>query len=635
MSIQPRFPSHTARLLSLLAGVFALAGTVTAQTARFGDTVTGWHYYFNQIQATVNSQDGLGRRLVNLERVGTTSNFDFVTVDKAGPYPATATTAVYDLTSAQLSSALGSSLRLLDLEVRIVNDSERFTAILVPNSGATAVNGWAWYFNQTRAQVQNYIAQNPQYRLIDIERYTKEGTTRYAFIAVHNSGAEARSHWGLLWEASTSTVNSTLQLNAPSILIDVEVESISLQGTRFTGIWTRAPEGANTTFHADLSQASLIERVSQSGGRIVGLRRYTNMVDNTVFAVSTIDNSNAETRRIRNLMDSRTNMDGNPAGGRRGFHIQRDTGQVIASLDADFAYEPASSLKIAHAAATFELVAAGLANLNEGEWRHASDSDACPFNTSYTGTTRYTLGQVVRRTMRESDNTQTNHLRVLLDDGGDIFSGVNAFLSDQGLVTAQQRHHIGCMGTPLAFGQLPFFNRFTAREAVNLYLRIGRGQVFSTSWRDELFFNHMRNWPQDRTGSEGTRLNTIIDTEAAAARVTAANRTAFKNALRFAWKAGGYGLTWNAPPQFPNLYDEHIWHSDSGWASLPLRDASGNIVRRNYGLAIYRHEAPREGDRMLIYGDFAELLRVPLREALETWSDRIFCNGFEGAGCGG
>ncbi|MCX7556218.1 serine hydrolase [Xanthomonadaceae bacterium JHOS43] len=589
-----------------------ITGVAAAQPTRFSDIETGWTWQYGASASTVNAQNGQGQRVVNLERVGTGSTYDMVTVTNSGSHAAPGTVVVHNQTFTQLNDYLtANNRRPLDLEVDESGGQERLTTVTVPNSGATGVSGWGWLVRTSQADITTWLNQNPGLRPIDLEVYTLGAQKHYAVVAVGNSGAEQRT-WGTFWNATPTTIGNILAANSPSLLLDLELESAGTAATppRFSGIWVNAPVGAGHWWYPALDAQGVSERVAQHGARLVTLKRYARWDGATRFAVSMIDNVNAETRRIRGILDSR------PAGGITGFQIKRAGGDVLASLNHDYGFEPASTLKIAHSAATMLRASQGLEDLDALEnYNDPVSPDACPnSNESTTGPQR-TLGHIVRQTMRRSDNRATRHLRRLLDDGGTAFSGVNTFIAAQGLSGTEVLHDIGCFAPT---DDVPF-NRFTARDAVRLYERIGNGSIFNTTWRDRLFDEHMLNWPQDRNSSARPwpALRALMDAEFAATNLQTNERNDFRDSFRLALKPGGYSWDWPSEG-----YDNVAWRSMAGWARVPHRIVvAGNfgVVNRDYGLAMFRDWASEADDAAQVYNDFVELLRLPIREALQSW----------------
>ena len=587
-----------------------IAGMAAAQPARFSDVETGWTYWYSANAATINGLAGEGQRVINLERVGTGATYDAVAVTNSGSYAASGTVVVYNQTVAQLSTYLNdNNRRPLDLEVDESSGQERITAVTVPNSGGTAVTGWQWGMRLTQAQITTWMSQNPTYRLMDLEAYTLGAQKHYGFVAVHNSGTEQRSPWGVIWDATPTTINTTLAAGGPRLLLDLELESAGTitNPPRFSGIWVNAPASAGHWWYSGLDAQGVSERLAQHGARLLTLKRYSRWDGATRFAVSMIDNVNAETRRIRAIMDGRE------SGGITGFQIKRAGNHApLASLNQDYVFEPASTLKIAHSAGTILRVAQGLETLNQIEnYNDPTDPDACPNTNEGTTGPQRSLGHIIRQTMRRSDNRATRHLRRLLDDGGAAFSGVNAFIAAQGLSSDNTlvQHDIGCGAPP---------NRFTATDAVRMYERIGDGSIFSAAWRDVLFDDHMLNWPLDRQAA----LNTIITQEVANTQLQPHEATTFRDTLRVAWKGGGY--------EWGGLH----YRSQAGWARLPHRSVLGNgfvTLNRDYALAMFHDSATLDCDIIQnnvcvgqqgawhVYNDFHQLLRLPIREALQSW----------------
>ena len=89
--------------------------------------------------------------------------------------------------------------RLVGLEVTAVTNAgePRFQVRMVANSGAYAVPGWGWYYDQTPAQITALLNANSG-RLIELARYNRGGgQIRYALVMVSNSGTMARG-WSYL-----------------------------------------------------------------------------------------------------------------------------------------------------------------------------------------------------------------------------------------------------------------------------------------------------------------------------------------------------------------------------------------------------------------------------------------------------
>lgn len=594
----------------LAAAVAWPAAALSANGERWLDTPTGWSYLLGATPTQVGSQALQGRRVFNLERVGTSDTYDLITVSNSGVHAASGTAIVYNRTLAELQAHLADNQhRLLDLEVDGSTGTERFTAITVPNSGDTAVSAWSWVVRRSTTQLASWFTQNPSVQLVDLEVYALGGTTYYAAVGASLAGARTTSY--LINATATEITAALTERNAVLIDIELTTNGGALQPARFAAVMTRAPAGAGAWWYPALTAAEVAERLAQHGGRLVALHRWTSAYGSVHYAASILDNANAETRRIRSLLDA------SQAGGVTGFKVKQVNGEVIAALNEDYAFEPASTLKIAHSAAVINRVEATDNALDEMRAYHdPCDPDACPDTHNCVTGEQRNLGHVVRRTMRRSDNTATLHLSNLLDDGGTARSGVNDFLAAQGLSSATRlRHNIGCFAPT---NNVPF-NSLTARDAVLLYERISRGLIFTADWRDVLFNEHMLNWPQDRASGNRpwVRLRALLQEELDATDLTVAERAEFLDRFRLAYKAGGYG--WNSPA---NGYDNVAWLSIAGWSRLIHRqEVLGALSEstRDYALVMFRDWGAADLGADEVYNTFTELLRQPIRRAAQSW----------------
>jgi hypothetical protein len=218
--------------------------------------------------------------------------------------------------------------------------------------------------------------------------------------------------------------------------------------------------------------------------------------------------------------------------------------------------------------------------------------------------------------LRVSDNTATQYIRQTLDDGDGAFSGVNDFIDSQGLSTSTGvNHDIGCFAPT---NNVPF-NSFTANDAVLLYERIANGSIFNADWRDTLFNDRMINWPRDRSSSNATftKIRALVDQEMDNTDLQTNERNDFLDQMRIVYKAGGYG--W-ATDTFP----ETFWGSLAGWAQFPHITVFNGIrltSPREYSFVMYQDWVTNVPGGEQVYADVIELLRTPIRDALQSWDD--------------
>lgn len=119
---------------------------------------------------------------------------------------ATAWNSYTGLTPAQITQALGSTNRLVDL--RQDPGGSTYTVTMVSDGGAYRVSGWWWYYEVTAPQVSSYLSTN-RARLISLSR-NPDGT--FDVVMVSNTGTADRAWWWYYGE-SPAQISSELSTN--------------------------------------------------------------------------------------------------------------------------------------------------------------------------------------------------------------------------------------------------------------------------------------------------------------------------------------------------------------------------------------------------------------------------------------
>ena len=582
---------------ALLAVAVLGAAPAMAQSEKILDTPTGWTYFYGATATTINNEIIAGRRPFTIQRVGANS-YDVVTVQNSGSYavPGFSTGNMhYNRTLSQLNGELNNR-RLVSLDCYDVSGQTQMTAISVPNSGSGAV-GWGWLVGQTRQQIIDWISNSSTpLRLLDLSIYTSGGQKRYSAVAVVNQGSQSQGWW-YYFDKTITEVGQLLQQNNAR-LIDIELETAPsiISPARFACVMVAQNPGANWVY-GSLSQSQVNETIGQTGGRLTGLHRYTNSTGNTRYAVSLVDNANAQTRRVRDSMASSVTT------GSYGFMLKQVNGPVLASLHENFAFEPASTLKILHAAYAIRECALGNRTLDGDIWvpnRCTTQywNDICPDIDYSCNSGLEPLSDTVRFMMRNSHNGRTRTLE-------DLFgrTTLNNFAAGPGgLVNTEINHHIGCGAPP---------NTTSSFDMVRFYERISNGTFFSAAWRNQLFGLMINLDEYGFTNSAFSLLNGIINQEAAGTDLTAAELADFRGSVNAAFKAGSY------------LHNGDYYRSVAGWTTLPFKVFGANgwmTVQRDYAQASFVHAGTDAGSTVA-YSVRSEVMREQIREALETWDD--------------
>lgn len=593
-------------LLTLLLLVLSacLAVPVQAQPEKILDTPAGWTYLYGATSSTINAEVNAGRRPFQIKRVAANS-YDVITVANSGAYamPGFGTGNMhYNRTLSQLSGEL-TNRRLVSLDCYDTSGLTLMSAVSIPNTGAQGA-GWGWLVGQTRQQIIDWVANSTTpLRILDLSIYISGGQKRYSAVAVVNQGAQQQGWWWYFDKTGEEVGQLLTQNDARLVDIELETAPTILTPARYAVVMVAQNPGANWVY-TSLTASQVNEAVGQTGGRLTNLHRYTNAFGNTRFAVCLVDNADQPTRRLRDLMAGEFNQ------GVYGFKLKRVGGPVEKSLNEQYVFEPASTLKILHGAYAVYQTANNLPNaigLDDEIWvpnRCGTTywNNVCPDTDYFCNSGDELLRTTVSSMMRSSHNGRTRTIE-------DLFgrSTINNFASQLGGTSNTEiNHYIGC-------GEPP--NTTTADDMVRFYERIGDGTFFDGGWRDELA-GMMQNLDSNGWSGGGRNgfqvLDQIISDEAAGTSLTSAEILSFKNNLQIAHKIGGY---WNGDGTF-------VSSSVAGWAQIPFKVNFGGswiTLDRDYAFAVYVSGA-LDGENEYVYTQARlEILREEIREALATW----------------
>jgi beta-lactamase family protein/polyglycine hydrolase-like protein len=544
-------------------------------------TPTGWWWYYGvtpaQLSSIVNSTGG---RIVSLQvEQASPLLFTVALVSNTGSY-AKSWWYYYGLTANQLSTNITNlNARIASLDAYEINGTTYFAAVLISNTGADA-KAWWWYYGVTPAQISSLVTQNSA-RLVDLRSYVTSGVTRYAAVMISNTGADAMSWWWY-YNVTPNQIGSLLSQNNAFL---ISIEPADASGSTFNVVMEQN-QGIYWWWYYGMTAADLSDRLSQNGARLLDVKTYF-VNGSRRFAAVMVNNSNAATTRVGNILRSGTD-------GETGLYLKQVNGNVQASLQANRVFEPASSIKILIALHAMRQVDAGLASLNQSVVVYAAPaSGSCPTNTII-GTE--TMSNAILQMLESSDNERT---KAMIDTFG--FAAINQTASDVGLSGTQLNHYPGCGGPPA--------NEFTLADAGKIYEGIATASLITASSRDALYAR-MPAQAGDFTGI-ASAVNAIIDAEAPGYGLTAAEISQFKSATKTHYKAGGYTLC----PSSPCLE----YRSVAGDAEIPMC-TRGLVGNRNYVWGIFIDGATSAAAANNTFNAAkAEPLREPLRSSLSTW----------------
>jgi hypothetical protein len=579
-----------------------LAAPAAAQVEEILDDPAGWTFRYGATSAEITTDINAGLRPFSIQRVAANS-YDVLTVENAGSYAVSGFgtgNMHYNRTSTQLGTELANR-RLVSLDCYEESGVTRMTAISIPNTGAGAAS-WGWLVGQSLQQIVDWVNNaTPAIRITDLSIYTVGGTKYYSAVAVYNQGAQYQGWWWY-FDKTEAEIAALLTQNSAR-LIDIELETAPsiFSGARFAAVMVAQNPGGGW-FDASSTGTQTGNLIGQTGGRLTSLHRYTTALGTTAYAVALVDNANDQTRRVRGYMGAQATQ------GSYGFKLKQVGGPVIASLNENFVFEPASTMKILHGVGAIRECAQGDLSLAGDIWvpnrcTTPSWNNVCPDN-SYSCDSGYEpLETTLRGMLRSSHNGRTRTIEELV--GRTTLNNLADFTAD--LTNTQINHTLGCL-----CGNTP--NTTTAADLTSLYEQIADGSLFNSTWSEELFgiMANVTDWGYGTNSDEAfNTLRIVINEEAAQTNLTASEILDFRAALQFSAKGGDYGC------------DGVSWRSTAGWYSIPSKFYSLGLwftTRREYTVATFVDAGVAPGSAVA-YSAAEELVREQIRAALETWDD--------------
>lgn len=604
----------------------------TARQAELGEALntapTAWAWYFGQTASQVGSLlTANNGRLVSLQVESTSPLlFTVAMVQNTGTYQK-AWWWFFGQSASQLG-ALAQSLnaRIVSIDPYLVDGTLNFAAILISNTGSDAA-GWSWFFGQTPDEIASLLQQNNA-RLIDISQYTVNGTTLYAVVMISNTGSNAANSHYYLGKTPTE-IGQLLQQNSAFL---TDIEPADPNGATFNVIMNQNTTGEFWWWYFGLNANQVGDRLSQNGARPLDVKTYF-VNGSRLFVTIMLNDSNAETTRVGQILRTGTSAE-------TGLYLKQVGGPVLASLQETFKYDPASSQKILVALHLLKQVDAGNRTLGTTTAYYANGNNIS-FNTSCptaaascnsppaggtivpacngtvspccsTAVTSPTMATLLERMLTLSDNAAT---RAIVDNFGG-FAPFNAEATAVGMTGTDLNSYIGC-GPPT--------NTMTLADAAKLYESIANGTALKTATRSTLYASMPTDDPVSITAGFAGALTAalaIVDAEAPAFGLTAAQIAQFKTELHLHYKAGGF--TWNGSSDA----------SITGIAVVPSCAGSSQSTT-SYVWGVFVNGDTTNSNT---FGNAqSEPLREPIRAALSGWaacSCAPTCNLGQGCGSG-
>jgi hypothetical protein len=594
---------------------------------------TAWWTYTNVTEAQVSTYLRTnGARLTDIEIYNPgTSRFTVTMVKNTGSYAVSSWWWYYGLTANGVANKLTlHSGRLVDLDPYVVNGGVRYAVIIVPNSGPTA-RAWSYFTSTTSSNLGSYVSSSG-HRLIDLDTYTLNGVKRYTAVLVANSGDDANTWW---WYINQTTAGvSNLISSKGARIVDLDRQD---DGTwNVVMVKNVAPDAASWWWYTNFtSLGAAVDRANQLGARIVDIETYLNSSGSRRYAAVLIDNSNAETRRVRAKFGSYFNdASGNPKGIYEAY-LKSMTSGALVTLNQNKATEVASTLKVLHLLHALQQVANGDDTLNTSDvdvyWYGMGSvsgaNNVCPDptlddNTSdphSTQTLRTTLNQMIRSSNNASTRAIVLRYRPVTSGSGQ-YTPFNTTAAANNMESTQLRNDIGC-------GLKDGGNLTTADDLSTVYERVHKGLTLDDTRRTEFWNTYQSTLGANNTSEVAAKIAAIVDKEAALLGKSTSVATSFKQQVQFAAKRGGYGVCRaGTGGSGQPACDRRVIRTYSGRLILPAK-SSGSTVQRAYTFGSILSDYPTTcwgcaTETSIINNAVdatGEIFRTVIRDALKTW----------------
>jgi hypothetical protein len=540
-------------------------------------TPTDWWWFSNATPAQITAKVNEGYRLFDLEVTSSAPTFSAVLVRNSGVH-GKGWWWLFGQSDAQVASFLNANTaRIIDQEIYYVNGVKLNAVIMIPNTGTNA-RAW-WYFSGISFSTIGTLVSNNAARLVDIDSYTVNGTQLWSVVMVRNSGVDAKGWWYFAG-VTPSQIAQALNTNNARITdlerLDNGTYAVIMEQSQGEGWW----------WYLGVTETDINNLTAQNGARIIDIERYFDPFRGFVYNVVMLDNLNPQSRRMSTYLAARQ------SGGSYGHYVKQVNGSVLAGLQTDFIFEPASTIKALHHVHAMRQVALGNTTLNTNvNWFTDSVgqpvlSDGCPVDTSpAVGTLRTGLQAM----MEQSDNRWTQAMRVRFGE-----ANLNATAQALGMTNTLLRHRLGCGDG--SDGAVAEPHRLTLTDIGRLYEGVANGYLLTSSRRNT-FYSLM-------VDGLDSNLNAIIDQEAASLGLSATKISNFKSRVRTAAKPGFYTL------------NSRIYTSLGGWIKLPFKSGT-TYTPREYVFGVFFHNATSVSGS--VWTHRAELLREQIRAALQTF----------------
>ena len=561
--------------LAFLTASILMAGPAAADLQDDEVTPTGWWWLTDVDTQEIQEKIDEGFRMVDIEiddysPLRITAAF----VKNSGPY-ATGWWWYPYKSAQQISNLMAqNNARLIDLEPFSTPWGMRYACLMIPNTGSEAAVDHDFEVGLTSTQLDAWVDQyRSSRRIVDIQPYTLNGQTCFAFIWVANTGALA-SGWGVWVESSWQGMLDKLD-ETNSRLIDIEE-----YGGLYAGVMV-PKDGNSWWFALDISFEDAKRFGRQHAARIVDVERTAD----GKFHLLARRNANDLTVATNNAMLADSTFQASS-----GLMLREINGPTLAAVNPTRLFEPASTMKTMHLFASLWTCMLGWDSLTNLVNVPVDMTGSCPSwgSGSFTISLKSTLFDM----MKASSNPNTEAILKRYSKWW-----IEAIAHGYGAENVQLNHTIGCAPGPNR-------NEVTLDDLYAIHAAVVNGDL--GAFGDD-FYELMINSDDEGFGE----LATILSDELDSSTLAPFEVQGFRLGTFAAHKGGNYQYSDNGS------WTAH--RSRAGLIRLPFRNGC-TTLKRDYFIGAWVNDHTSKNDAtLMISTGYTELFRDRVRAAIASW----------------
>ena len=171
-------------------------------------------------------------------------------------------------------------------------------------------------------------------RLVQVNSYVTGGQTKYAAVMISDTGADDRTWY---WYVNATVGDIVTHIN------DNQARLIDLDRDPTTGNYNVIMNACSTNcplwwWYVGSTGQQMLDNAAQDGARIIDTNSYPGC-GGTCYSYLMINNSNDITSRVGQLLRNGTD-------GTKGLYLKEVDGPVLANLEDNWVFEPASTIKV-------------------------------------------------------------------------------------------------------------------------------------------------------------------------------------------------------------------------------------------------------------------------------------------------